>query len=518
MSTSTICAISTPAGCGGIAIVRLSGPRAIEIADCVWLGRPLHDTPSHTARLGSVVDARGELLDQPLATVFRAPASFTGEDVVEFSVHGSRYIQQSLIDALLAAGAEAAGPGEFTKRAFVNGKLDLAQAEAVADIIAAESRAAHRIASQQMRGKFSQRLAELRDSLLELATLLELELDFSEEDVEFADRARLIAISESINCETTRLYNSFQGGQAIKDGIPVAIVGAPNAGKSSILNTLLGDDRAIVSDIPGTTRDTVEDTVRLGDYTFRLIDTAGIRHTSDTVERIGIERSHRAMENARIVIAVSDVTTPLDSDILQSATTVLDSDHPGYLIHALNKSDLIAEPSTLAAANDFAASLQRANTTSSDNFLDNSNKFTANFAAPPKNTNFTSSEDAYKGANQASLITDSKRNGHVMTVEVSTVTADGAKALRDALLAVADADAGHTDGDALIITNARHAELLRQASESSRRIIDELRSDIPSPFVAQSVRETIHHLSAITGSISSQDILSNIFRNFCIGK
>ncbi|MDE6125702.1 MAG: tRNA uridine-5-carboxymethylaminomethyl(34) synthesis GTPase MnmE, partial [Muribaculaceae bacterium] len=290
---STICAISTPAGTGGIAVVRVSGPDAIGTVSRLWRGKPLSKCDSHTAHLGQLVDPGrdSEPLDQAVATIFRGPNSFTGEDVVELSVHGSRFVQAELIRLLCGNGARLAEPGEFTRRAFAAGKMDLAQAEAVADVIAANSRAALRIANRQMRGAFSERLATLRDQLLELAALLELELDFSEEDVEFASRNRLRDIAGQILDEIERLRSSFAAGTAIKDGIPVAIAGPTNAGKSSLLNALLNDDRAIVSDIHGTTRDTVEDTMSIGDHLFRFIDTAGIRETYDAIEQAGIRRS-----------------------------------------------------------------------------------------------------------------------------------------------------------------------------------------------------------------------------------
>lgn len=316
-------------------MARVSGPQAIEVCQRLWHGKRLADAASHTVHLGTVSDSTGAPLDQAVATVFRAPASFTGEDVVEISVHGSRYVQQELLNALISAGAALAGPGEFTRRAFAAGKMDLAQAEAVADVIASESRAAHRIAMSQMRGRFSDRLQELREKLIELASLLELELDFSEEDVEFASRVRLLEIARAVREEVRRLAGSFRSASAIKDGIPVAIVGATNAGKSSLLNALLGDDRAIVSDIHGTTRDIVEDTLTVGDYRFRMMDTAGLRDTTDTIERLGIERSRRAAASARIVIVVIDRQHPTLPDL---------PDTDADIIVAVNKSDLPAAP------------------------------------------------------------------------------------------------------------------------------------------------------------------------------
>lgn len=461
--TDTICAVSTPAGRGGIAVIRISGPDAIAIADSVWRGRKLSDTPGHTVRLGEIIDTEShQMLDQGLATVFRAPASFTAQDVVEFAVHGSRYIQRRLLEVLVASGARLAEPGEFTRRAFVGGKLDLAQAEAVADLIDAESRAAHRIASSQMRGHFSERLAFLRDKLLELATLLELELDFSEEDVQFANRSHLIDLTAQVRDETLRLHNSFKGGQAIKEGIPVAIVGAPNAGKSSLLNQLLGDDRAIVSDIPGTTRDTVEDTLALGDYTFRLIDTAGIRQTDDTIEQIGVDRARQTIARARIVIVVSDITVPIDRPILEAASKAVTEGSAAHLIHVLNKADLLSAPT-------------------------------------------------------AGEISQTSPDTHISKITISAKTGLGTDALLNALIDAADKDAG-TDSDALIVTNARHARLLLEASQAAEQALDELRSGIPSDLVAQSIRATISYLSEITGDIPSSEILETIFKRFCIGK
>ena len=319
----TICAISTPSGVGGIAVVRISGNKAIEIVDKIWRGKSIDSMATHTVHLGQIIDEDGNALDQAVAAVYRAPNSFTGEDVVELSVHGSLYIQQALLSSLIFNGARLANPGEFTRRAFASGKFDLAQAEAVADLIASESKAAHRIAMNQIRGNFSNRLKLLRDNLLQLISLLELELDFSEEEVEFASRNELINIATSVKEEVARLAKSFKAGKAIKEGIPVAIIGPTNAGKSSLLNALLDDDRAIVSDIHGTTRDVIEDTLSLGDYKFRIMDTAGIRHTDDAIESLGITRSLKAASSAEIVLSVIDITNPIESDVAVSDATLL---------------------------------------------------------------------------------------------------------------------------------------------------------------------------------------------------
>lgn len=307
----TICAISTPPGAGGIAVVRLSGPKALVIADKIWHGKKLADVPSHTVHLGDIVDTDNNILDQAVAIVFRAPGSYTGDDTVEFAVHGSIWIQHQLLDILCSRGARLAAPGEYTQRAFAAGHLDLVQAEAVADLIAASSKAAHRLALAQMRGNISTDIEKLRKKLIHLASLLELELDFAEEDVEFASRTQIKSLAIDLRDSIKRMLASFKSGQAIKNGIPVAIVGAPNAGKSSLLNILVDDERAIVSDIAGTTRDTIEDTANLGQYLIRFIDTAGICKTNDKIEAIGVERAKKAAQKAMIVLNVTDAANPV---------------------------------------------------------------------------------------------------------------------------------------------------------------------------------------------------------------
>ena len=459
MTNDTICAVSTAPGVGGIAVIRVSGPRAIETIDRHWSGRQLSSVQSHTAHLGTINDTDGQPLDQCVATVFRAPHSFTGDDVVELSVHGSRWVQRCLLDLLTESGCRLAEPGEFTRRAFISGKMDLAEAEAVADVIASNSRAAHRIAVNQMRGGFSRRLASLREQLLELTSLLELELDFSEEDVEFASRQRLIDIAREIQREVTRLHQSFTAGAAIKDGIPVAIVGATNAGKSSLLNAILGDDRAIVSDIHGTTRDTIEETIELGDYQFRFIDTAGLRDTSDEIERIGIQRSRQAIDRARIVIFVTDSTLPIDIDEISETTHANDDCNDNrHIILALNKSDL---PDSRTEAS-------------------------------PIGLEFN-------------------------TVHLSAKTGAGIDTLRDTLIRCADTEAGNADED-ILVTNARHAQALGNAARSIARVTDGLTTGLPGDLIAQDLRETLTHLGEITGDISTTDILTTIFSRFCVGK
>lgn len=494
----TICAISTPPGVGGIAVIRVSGPRAIEIVDRVWQGKPLGDVAGYTARYGNIVDPDrdNEMLDEAIATVFRAPASFTGENVVEISVHGSRYVQRRLLETLIKNGARLAEAGEFTRRAFANGKMDLAQAEAVADVIASNSRAAHRLAASQMKGTFSRRLEELREKLLELASLLELELDFSEEEVEFASRRKLREIATEIHDEVSRLEKSFSAGSAIKDGIPVAIVGPTNAGKSSLLNLLLGEDRAIVSDIHGTTRDTIEDTLEIGDYLFRFIDTAGLRDTSDPIESLGIERSRQALSKASIVIVVVDATVLNDSS--------LDSSWGAVEVPSSDRHDNVPDSDV------------NGNQTVPTIVLLNKTDITGNVASGYLSSGISGvlSTIVDPQAESSRTLPFSIEN----MIPFSTKTGQGYQQLLTSLTEIADKLTGDTDEDTIIVTNLRHARALHEASTSSAAILDGLRSGLPGDLIAQDLRATIHHLSSITGSLTTPDILQSIFSRFCVGK
>lgn len=463
LNDDTICAISTPRGTGGIAIIRISGPKAIEITDSIWHGKPLGEARTHTAHFGELRDPGhpDQPLDECVATVFRAPHSYTGEDTVELSVHGSKWIQRETVSLLISHGCRLAERGEFTRRALMNGRIDITQAEGIADIIASSSRAAHRIAMNQMKGGISRRLSSLRQALIDISALLELELDFSEEDVEFADRSRLISLATDIYDELRRLHSTFSHGNAIKEGIPVAIAGATNAGKSSLLNALLQDDRAIVSDIHGTTRDTVEETLEIGDYLFRFIDTAGLRETTDEIERIGIRKSHEAIGHARILMLVIDPTQPL-SDIHLSPIYDAKAEHA---IIVINKSDIV-------------------------------------------------SEDVIKDAIDKIEHTSSLNKYDIVTL--SAKTGDGIDRLTDLLTTKMDEDtAAGTDN---IITNLRQATALATAAESTATLISALQSTLPTDLVAEHLRETLHHLSTITGTIPSTEILNTIFSRFCIGK
>ena len=454
----TICAVSTPHGMGGIAVIRVSGDDALAIVQQRWQGKPLSEMASHTAHLGHVVDSQSELLDEVVLTLFRAPNSFTGEDVVELSCHGSMWIQQQIVSTLIDAGCRAATGGEFTQRAFANGKLDLSQAEAIADVIASQSRASHHVAMNQMRGAFSRQLSSLRSQLLQFVSLIELELDFSEEDVTFADRERLTALATSIKIVIDSLAGSYQAGNAIKNGLPVAIVGPTNAGKSTLLNTLLGDDRALVSDIKGTTRDVIEDTVVMGGTLLRFIDTAGIRESSDVIESMGIERSFKKMDEARIVLWVVDATAPIAE---------LENFHKQIVEHCQDKA-------VIAVVNKIDASDTQA-------------------------------------------IVKKLKELDVKIAEISAREGTGVEQLKQDIIEAA-ALPQVNDENAVIVTNARHYHALVRASEAIDRTLQGLATGLSGDLVSQDIRECMHYLGEITGEISTDDILGEIFAHFCIGK
>lgn len=445
---STIAAISSPPGVGGIATIRVSGSDAISIADKIWRGKSLGEAQTHTAHLGMVLDSSEEELDQAVATVFRAPKSFTGEDTVEFSVHGSIYVQKEILASLIRAGARLANPGEFTRRAYISGKLSLTEAEAVADIIDSDSRAAHRLAMNQLKGGFDRKIASLRDELLQLISLLELELDFSEEDVTFADRNILRQNALAIKDHISNLLDSFVNGNAIKTGVPVAIIGPTNVGKSSLLNALVEDDRAIVSDIHGTTRDTVEETAAIGPYKFRFIDTAGIRNTSDPIEKMGIERSKAAINKAHIIINLIDSTAQEEGLHYADCVKSILQPHQTQIV-VYNKSDLCRIPGALS---------------------------------------------------------------------ISAKTLEGIDCLRKTMITIMDKRNVVGSNDDIIVTNQRHAESLERALNAAVRTLEAMDRSIPSDLVAQDARAIINHLSEVTGHITNDEVLGNIFSRFCIGK
>lgn len=454
----TICAVSTPHGMGGIAVIRVSGDEALDIVQQRWQGMSLCEMASHTAHLGHIIDSQGELLDEAVLTLFRAPNSFTGEDVVEISCHGSMWIQQQIVSTLIDAGCRAATGGEFTQRAFANGKLDLSQAEAIADVIASQSRASHHVAMNQMRGAFSRQLSSLRSQLLQFVSLIELELDFSEEDVTFADRSRLTTLATEIKKVIDSLAGSYQAGNAIKNGLPVAIVGPTNAGKSTLLNTLLGDDRALVSDIKGTTRDVIEDTIVMGGTLIRFIDTAGIRESSDVIESMGIERSFKKMDEARIVLWVVDATAPI-AELEDFYKQIAEHCQGKAVIAVVNKID--------------------------------------------------------SGDTQA--IVKKLKGLDIKIAEISARKGTGVDQLKQEIITTA-ALPQVTDENAVIVTNARHYHALVRASEAIDRTLQGLATGLSGDLVSQDIRECMHYLGEITGEISTDDILGEIFAHFCIGK
>ena len=476
----TICAPATTPGTGAISVIRVSGPQALDITDKVVTCRrgSISDAAGYTIRFGTVSSTDGAVLDEVLVSVFRAPHSYTGENSVEISCHASSYIVSSLMNLLFEAGARAAEPGEFTQRAYLNGKMDLAQAEAVADVIASQNAAAHRIAFKQMRGGFSDELRGMRSELLELVSLMELELDFSEEEVEFADRTRLDSLLEQIIAHVGRLIDSFRLGNAIKNGVPVAIAGATNTGKSTLLNALLGEDRAIVSDIHGTTRDTIEETLNIDGILFRFIDTAGIRETSETVEKIGIERTFKKISEASVVLGMIDLTRDFEStcETIRSIVEAVDFEAQ-KVVFLLNKTDISEVNKNVSIENYIVSQIKNKEVISDD---------IGNALAK------------------------------VETLQISAKTGYGLSDLRSIL-----AQSQHNllgDSDTTLVTNQRHAQALTDARTSLLRVREGLAAGLPTDLAAQDIREAIYHLGSIVGEISTDEVLGNIFRNFCIGK
>ena len=499
MESTTIAAVSTPPGVGGIAVIRLSGPRALEIADKVWKGKSLKNATSHTAHLGDIITPDGEVADQAVATIFHKGKSFTGEDTVEFSIHGSKWIQREVMALLIDAGAAPAAPGEFTKRAFINGRIDLAQAESIADTISAESRAAHRIATSAMKGELSRRLDGIRNDLITLASLLELELDFSEEDVEFADRNRLNELSDRTISDINRLRASFRKGKAIKDGIPTVIAGIPNAGKSTLLNALIEDEKAIVSDIPGTTRDTIEDAAEIGDILFRFIDTAGLRDTEDTIEQIGVERAKTQLANASLVLWLIDPTTDKDPQLSLLQTLLPTLPTETTILPIITKKDLQPTPT-------------------SEILNDNSNTPSKIAISAGKDLMIPSRIELSDGKDlmipSKIEISDGKDLMILPVIEISAKTGTGIDRLKATLTEIATPE----QADTTIITNLRHYQALTATAEALHRVKEGLTTDLSPALIAQDLREAIHHLGTITGAITTDTLLQTIFSTFCIGK
>lgn len=465
IAQSTICAPAT-SGQGAIAVIRLSGPESHSIASKLFHSKDeskkLEEQPGNTIHFGTI-EFKDEVVDEVLLSLFRAPQSYTGEDSIEISCHASPYIQKRIMEALLDVGAEPARPGEFTQRAFLNGKMDLSQAEAVADLISAESEGAHRVALKQLRGGFSEELKALRAQLLHFISLMELELDFSEEDVEFANREQLTELLGAILVHIENLMKSFSLGNVLKNGVPVAIIGRPNVGKSTLLNALLNEERAIVSDIEGTTRDSIEDSINLDGIVFRFIDTAGIRETADTIENLGIRRTYQKVEEASMVLLLAEAGD--DAELIQRSLDALREQIKGSgkeLILVLNKSDRVesTRPETM--------------------------------------------KKQLKPAKHEHILAISAETGENM---------DQLKELLKSLLQTGSAK--HQD---VLISNIRHYNALKAASESLTRAIEGFKTGLPTDLLAQDIREVIHHVGEITGEVSTDEVLGNIFRNFCIGK
>ncbi len=448
MTNDTICALATPNGIGAIGVIRVSGSEARQVTSKVF-SRSLENSASHTSHFGTIRSKEGVVLDEVLVTVFDEGKSFTGEESVEIGCHGSPYIQQQIIQELLGSGCRLAQPGEFTQRAFLNGRMDLSQAEAVADLIAAQSRGAHNMAIKQLRGTFSNKLKELREKLIHFASLVELELDFAEEDVEFADRTELKALVADVLAYIQRLAKSFELGNAIKNGVPVAIVGAPNTGKSTLLNQLLEDDRAIVSNIAGTTRDVIEETLNIGGIIFRLIDTAGIRENAEEIEALGIERSKDMIRRATVVLCMADATVDGEVDRVSAWVDELQKIHAEKkIIPIINKSDV------------------------------------------------------------APLSSD--------WLQISAKEGTGVQALKTTLV---DAVQGDFDlAEETIVSNARHYDALVRTAEALEKALEGLETGVTGDFVAMDIRQAMYELGQITGDISTDDLLGNIFSKFCIGK
>lgn len=439
----TICAVATPPGVGALAIIRVSGPKSLEIGNAIFKGKDLTNADGNTIHYGRIMDG-DKTVDEVLISVFKAPRSFTAEDSIEISTHGSSYIIRYVLKLLVKNGCRLAAPGEYTQRAFLNGQLDLVQAEAVADLIAADSEAAHKTALHQLRGGFSKKLHILREDLIHFASLVELELDFGEEDVEFADRDDLRNLITNIQSQIVPLLNSFDSGNAIKEGFPVAIIGAPNAGKSTLLNALLNEEKAIVTDIAGTTRDIIEDTLIIDGIKFRFIDTAGIRETEDIIESMGIERSKKALKEARLVIFLYDSEDGYN--FLENIQNLVSESQ--VLFWVRNKTDLNPAP--------------------------------------------IRSEEISISAKE-----------NVGIEELKSAISDAVKDLK------AEDNA---------ITNIRHFEHLNKTNEALNDVLTGLATGITGDFLAQDIRVALHHLGEITGTISTDDLLKNIFGKFCIGK
>ncbi len=465
---NTICALATPPGSSAIALIRISGPDAFSICKKIFQPKKkntdLSKVPSHTIHFGNIV-YKSELIDEVLVSVYKAPNSYTGEDSIEISCHGSEYIQQKMIGALIDSGARMAKPGEFTLRAFMNGKFDLSQAEAVADLIAANSKASHDLALNQMRGGYSRKIKDLRQQLVHFASLIELELDFSEEDVEFADRKELFLLLKKLKSEVGQLVESFSQGNVLKKGIPVAIIGKPNVGKSTLLNTILNEEKAIVTDIPGTTRDAIEDTIIIDGIAFRFVDTAGLRESSDRIESIGIERTYEKIKQARIILFLFDVSEDSCEDIIGDLKAFRQEMKENLTEEEFESKKVIIIGNKI------------------DNLVE----------APRHFKKFVEMECIFISA---------KRKENISMISESLVKSVKAGDFQDQA----------------IVSNLRHYEALSKALRAIKNIQKGFKKNIPSDLIAIDIKEALHYLGEITGEVTTNEILDNIFRNFCVGK
>ena len=504
LDNDTIAAPATAAG-GALCVVRVSGPRAIDICDTIFRGRTtLAAAKTASAHYGSIADTTAGVIDEAIVTIFRAPHSYTGEDSVEISVHGSSYVVRALMQALARAGARPARAGEFTRRAFLAGRMDLAQAEAVADMIASSSRAAHAVAATQMRGAYSHELQELRRQLLDITSLLELELDFSEEDVEFADRTQLDTLLRRTRDKVAALARSFALGNALKEGVAVAIVGSPNVGKSTLLNRLVGEERAMVSDIAGTTRDTVEARINIDGVDYRFIDTAGVHQTDDKLELMGIDRTRQALEKARMVLWITTADEPcsnIGSNVGSNIGNKVDSNigsNVGSNVGNPSGHNVHNTPDTEAALKaEFAAATGIELTSEQILYL------------------IINKIDLQPHTESASAVT-AEGTEDKYTIRLSAKTGEGIRALVAALARSVDATAAYR-GEA-IVTNQRHYHALCEALTALDAALDGLQHGLTSELLSEDIRAAINHLGEITGEITSDDILQNIFSKFCIGK
>lgn len=543
----TICAPATIPGTGAISIIRVSGKESLAIADKVidTKGVPIAETEGYRLRYGTVFEANGSVLDNVIVSVFRAPHSYTGENSVEISCHASRFIVNKILELLVNAGARIAAPGEFTRRAFVNGKMDLAQAEAVADVIASQSAASHRVAMNQLKGGFSSELKVLREKLLTMTSLLELELDFSEEDVEFASRKELGQLVDDSLTHIGRLTASFSRGNAIKNGVPVAIVGATNTGKSTLLNALLGEERAIVSDIAGTTRDTIEETLNIDGILFRFIDTAGIRETDETIEKIGIDRTFKKLGEAAVVLGMTDLSRG-EAAVLEDAGFILSKvNEIGGVKNVGTENDGSETGGAALAGTDVAHPAETDGTSLAETggasrhghgdgqerkvvILVNKCDVAGDFYRDDNGTGYGSGNDlgenmAEIGGNKnvdhdnniVSFIENKYDNCKV--IPISAKTGKGLSTLTKTLGEIGSEITGSTDET--LVTNVRHYEALVRASMALGRVRDGLKvATLPPDLIAQDLREALYHLGEIVGEITTDETLGNIFRNFCIGK